>query len=121
MNKMLVPGYIDQDGAKALAKLSGIDPTKYKRSKPDSPGQRADGAGYTSNLAQSPSISKNLTIGQKKRTSGALGSPTEHQSTRFERRSSGGVGFEDPMSTVAGGVGATTTMGGIARHKKTTT
>ena len=34
---MLVPGYINPEGVKALAKLSGMNPAEAKYKRPDSP------------------------------------------------------------------------------------
>ena len=39
-NKMLVPGYINPEGVKALAKLSGMNPNDAKYKRPDSPSCR---------------------------------------------------------------------------------
>ena len=39
---MLLPGYLDQDAAKALARLSGVDPMQAKYRRPDSPARGGD-------------------------------------------------------------------------------
>ena len=39
-NKMLVPGYINPESVKALAKLSGMNPAEAKYKRPDSPSSR---------------------------------------------------------------------------------
>ena len=40
MNKMLVPGYVNPEELRAIAKLSGVDPSEVKYKRPNSPSTR---------------------------------------------------------------------------------
>ena len=40
MNKMLVPGYVNPEELRAIAKLSGVNPSEVKYKRPNSPSTR---------------------------------------------------------------------------------
>ena len=59
---MLVPGYINQEGAKALAKLSGLNPGDARYKRPESP-KAQGGLGSHSALGMIKEVNGGMSVG----------------------------------------------------------
>ena len=107
---MLVPGYINPESVKALAKLSGMDPTEAKYKRPDSPRSRK-AAGQTAKsvigggASQSVAAGTYSTLGESvnyvSQRNGLMNQPSNSNYNQHQKRQTAAVkgSNADPLST----------------------